>query len=266
MGLLKSTGVDAEFLNSQTSSDDYRRIMGALRGGRVIILFITPEKFANSDSMRAMLKDMYAAGQLARFVIDEAHCVSNWGHGAAFSYCYDFFPRHVPEPSAQFVHRMGLAVFFSLGFRPDFRPDYLRLAQLKADFPQTSILALTATATPSVQDDVMRQLRMRDCVRFQQSFNRTNLRYTVLRKGAKCHADIAALINSEFVLQCGIVYCNSKQDCENMAQRLCEQGIQADYYHAGLDAAKREDRQNAWSNDEFPVICATIAFGMGAHR
>jgi bloom syndrome protein len=145
----------------------------------------------------------------------------------------------------------------------DFRPDYLRLAELKGDFPTVPILALTATATPSVQEDVIRVLRLQNCVRFQQSFNRHNLRYSVLKKGTKCVEEIANLINTQFVERCGIVYCSSKADCEKVSAALCDRGIVSQYYHAGLDEVSRENIQNSWSNDEFPVICATIAFGMG---
>jgi bloom syndrome protein len=198
--------------------------MSQLRGGHLRMLYITPEKFVHSPAMLSVLQDMYQSGRLARFVIDEAHCVSNWGH--------------------------------------DFRRDYLRLCDLKRLFPKTPVLALTATATPPVQDDVIRVLQLQNCIRFQQSFNRQNLRYQVRKKGTRCVDEIAQLINSQFQEQCGIVYCNSRNDCEKVAAKLSEAGVRAQFFHAAMPAQLKESTQASWMNDDFPVIVATVAFGM----
>ncbi|PFH36626.1 ATP-dependent DNA helicase, RecQ family protein [Besnoitia besnoiti] len=198
--------------------------------GAVHLLLVTPEKLKNSALLRSCLHELNRDGRLDRFAIDEAHCVSQWGN--------------------------------------DFRPDYRQLESLREEYPNVPLLALTATATKPVLQDVISQLRMREPVVFQGSFDRPNLRYEVRPKVARRIAeDIANTIKTEFDGFSGIVYCLSRKECERIAEGLQRHGgISAGFYHAQLEAEKREEIQRDWMNDDIKVIVATLAFGMGINK
>ncbi|KAM4618598.1 recQ-like DNA helicase BLM [Polymixia lowei] len=194
------------------------------------LLYVTPEKVSASNRLICALQNLYERGLLARFVIDEAHCVSQWGH--------------------------------------DFRPDYKRLHELRQKFPKVCIMALTATATPRVQKDILYQLQMTRPQVFTMSFNRTNLKYAVLpKKPKKVDEDCINWIRKHYPRDSGIVYCLSRNDCDTMAESLQRAGLLALSYHAGLSDGDREYVQSKWINqDGCQVICATIAFGMGIDK
>ncbi|XP_014298440.1 recQ-like DNA helicase Blm isoform X1 [Microplitis demolitor] len=193
------------------------------------LLYVTPEKLSSSSKLLDVLKRMYEKGLLARFVIDEAHCVSQWGH--------------------------------------DFRPDYRKLSFLRKSFPQVGMMALTATATPTVRTDISIRLSLKNPKYFFTSFNRPNLKYTVIeKKGRNCYAEVAALIKEKYPRECGIVYCFSRKDCEDYADHLRMNGIRAGSYHAGLSDKQRTEAQMKWIREETKVVCATIAFGMGIDK
>ncbi|XP_054894177.1 recQ-like DNA helicase BLM isoform X2 [Poeciliopsis prolifica] len=194
------------------------------------LLYVTPEKVSASHRLISALQNLYERGLLARFVIDEAHCVSQWGH--------------------------------------DFRPDYKKLHELRQKFPNIPMMALTATATPRVQKDILNQLNMSKPQVFTMSFNRTNLKYAVLpKKPKKVDEDCISWIKKHYPRDSGIIYCLSRNDCDGLAESLKRAGIQALSYHAGLSDGDREYVQSKWINqDGCQVICATIAFGMGIDK
>ncbi|GJZ85169.1 ATP-dependent DNA helicase Q-like 4A protein [Tanacetum coccineum] len=192
------------------------------------LLYVTPEKVAKSDFLLRQLENLHARELLDRIVIDEAHCVSQWGH--------------------------------------DFRPDYQALGILKKKFPKTPVLALTATATASVKEDVVQALGLVDCVIFRQSFNRPNLRFSVVPKTNKCLEDIDKFIKENHSNECGIIYCLSRMDCEKVAEKLQECGHKVAFYHGSMDPDLRASVQKAWSKDQINIICATVAFGMGINK
>lgn len=192
------------------------------------LLYITPEKIFASNKLQDLFDKLTQKKYLARFVIDEAHCVSSWGH--------------------------------------DFRPDYKRLNMLRDRYPNVPIMALTATATPRVRTDILAQLNLRQCKWFLCSFNRPNLKYIVEpKKKADTTQDILNVI-SKYKNASGIVYCLSRNDCDKMAQTLCQHGVRAASYHAGLADAKRDNVQKDWITEKVKVVCATIAFGMGIDK
>uniref|UniRef100_A0A1D1XKM2 DNA 3'-5' helicase n=1 Tax=Anthurium amnicola TaxID=1678845 RepID=A0A1D1XKM2_9ARAE len=192
------------------------------------LLYVTPEKVAKSDVLWRHLESLNANGLLARIVIDEAHCVSQWGH--------------------------------------DFRPDYQGLGILKQKFPSTPVLALTATATASVKEDVVQALGLINCIVFRQSFNRPNLWFSIMPKTKKCLDDIDRFIKENHFDECGIIYCLSRMDCEKVAEKLEECGHKAAFYHGSMDPRQRAFIQKQWSKDEINIICATVAFGMGINK
>lgn len=194
------------------------------------LLYVTPEKIAHSPAFLRQLETLFNRKLLARFVIDEAHCVSQWGH--------------------------------------DFRPDYKQLSILKRKFPTVPLMALTATATQEVRADVKVQLGVSsDCATFQQSFNRSNLTYEVRKKVKSVVKDIAAeILQAPPADRSGIVYCLSQRDCEKVATELVAEGLRSAPYHAGLSAAIRERNQHGWTTGAVQVICATLAFGMGINK
>ncbi|XP_074650878.1 recQ-like DNA helicase BLM [Tubulanus polymorphus] len=195
----------------------------------VKLLYVTPEKLSASTKLLSALDNLYRRDLLNRFVVDEAHCVSQWGH--------------------------------------DFRPDYKKLNQLRQNYPNVPMMALTATATPRVRKDILHQLKMNNPKWFMQSFNRANLKYEVRPKKKSLTQDIIALIQTQFKGQSGIVYCLSRRDCDKAAQDLSMGGILAESYHAGLSDKDRVSIQEKWINeDRCKVVCATIAFGMGIDK
>ncbi|KAM7363738.1 recQ-like DNA helicase Blm [Cochliomyia hominivorax] len=196
---------------------------------RIKILYVTPEKISSSTKFQDLLDTLYAKNSIGRFVIDEAHCVSQWGH--------------------------------------DFRPDYKRLGILRKRFPKVNTMALTATATPRVRLDILKQLNLTKPKWFLSSFNRSNLKYSVLpKKGAATLEDIKTFIRSRPPTDSGIIYCLSRKECDDVAKSMCSAGIKSCAYHAGLSDSVRESRQKDWITNKVRVICATIAFGMGIDK
>lgn len=179
--------------------------------------------------MQDILDLLSDGNYINRFVIDEAHCVSQWGH--------------------------------------DFRPDYKKLGILRKRYPNVPTMALTATATPRVRKDILHQLNLTHYKIFLSSFNRSNLKYAVLpKKGAATIEDIKNFIRSRPPSASGIIYCLSRKECDEVASKMCAVGIKSCAYHAGLTDSVRESRQRDWITNKIRVICATVAFGMGIDK
>jgi len=228
---LHDLGIDATFINSDLSAADRRERFASLRQPDVTcrLLYVTPEALSKSGQMSSALDALDGRGLLARIVIDEAHCVSQWGH--------------------------------------DFRPDYKQLGDLRRRFPRVPCIALTATANIAVRADVKHSLHIQDCEEFSHSFNRPNLSYEVRPWSKDMVGVMAKIINEEFKGKCGIVYCLSRNDCENVAKELSSKHrIAALYYHAGMPKDDKLNVQRTWQAGRANVVVATIAFGMGIDK
>ncbi|OIR57716.1 MAG: RecQ family ATP-dependent DNA helicase [Amphiamblys sp. WSBS2006] len=193
------------------------------------LFYVTPELVMSSNRFQDVLENLYSRRLIERFVIDEAHCVRQWG--------------------------------------AEFRKEYGELRKLREQYADVPIMALTATATKSVQEDVIASLGIAGCTRFWQSYNRKNLSYAVYPKTGDVEQDIVAFINSSFPGKSGVIYCTAKADCEDLAQSLCvKYRLKARFYHAGLEAGDRETVQREWTTNAVQIIVATIAFGMGIDK
>ncbi len=218
---LRVNGIAADFLNSTLDNRTAAEVERGAQAGAVRLLYAAPER-VSLPGFRRFLSTL----DLRMIAIDEAHCISEWGH--------------------------------------DFRPDYRALAELRDLFPQTPIMALTATATERVQRDIVEQLRLNDCRRFVSGFDRPNLTYRV-EPGAGAWDALLGLLE-ERREQSAIVYCFSRKDTEELAARLTGHGHPAVAYHAGLDANTRRLTQERFIDGEVPIVAATIAFGMGIDK
>ena len=218
---LHEAGVAATFLNSTLNADEARRRLAGLYNGEYRLLYVAPERLVLPEMLERL-----AEWQPWLIAIDEAHCISEWGH--------------------------------------DFRPEYRQIAELRGRFPKTPLMALTATATERVRADIVSQLKLREPKRYVASFNRANLTYRVIPRNQPLRQvlDVAKRHDGES----GIVYCGTRNGTERLAKRLGEQGIRAVPYHAGLDADVRAKNQEAFIRDEVQIVCATIAFGMGIDK
>ena len=225
---LKRKGINAAMLSSKLQRSERKEIFQNLLDGSIRLLYVSPEMLNSSNQLRNTLRTLSSKNQLARIVIDEAHCVSSWGH--------------------------------------DFRPDYKLLENLKTDFPTIPIMALTATANEKVRLDIFKCLREDDTLFFKQSFNRSNLYYAVEEKAKDVNDVIANLMKSKFRGKSGIIYCHSRASCERTAQLLQNSGLRVMFYHGMMTYQERESVQVAWQNGGIQAICATIAFGMGIDK
>ncbi|CAK9804897.1 RecQ-like DNA helicase Blm [Anthophora plagiata] len=228
---LTSLDIPAAHMSGEMSDSQANGIYRELskREPALKLLYATPEKISASQKFCNQLATLYERGLLARFVIDEAHCVSQWGH--------------------------------------DFRPDYKKLKSLRENYPKVPVIALTATATPRVRTDILYQLGLTKPKWFMSSFNRPNLRYSIIaKKGKNCSDEVIGLIKTKYKNDCGIVYCLSRKDCDDYAMQMRKNGIRALSYHAGLTDSNRSDIQGRWISEEIKVVCATIAFGMGIDK
>ena len=218
---LRSRGVRAAFINSTMTQAEVRDVQLDAYHGRLDILYVAPERLVLQH-----FSDFLHAVKLGLIAIDEAHCISEWGH--------------------------------------DFRPDYRNLQALRDQFPNTPLIALTATATERVREDVIHQLKMPDAQRFISSFNRPNLTYKVMPKDRSFERLAATL--RELRDGSAIIYCFSRKDTEDLASRLSGEGFEALPYHAGLEDNVRRQTQERFISGDVPIIVATIAFGMGIDK
>jgi ATP-dependent DNA helicase RecQ len=226
VGALEEAGVHAAFLNSTLDSDEARQIERELLSGRLVLLYAAPERILTPRFL-AMLDSLHERGLLSLVAIDEAHCVSQWGH--------------------------------------DFREEYLGLSQLHERFPAVPRIALTATADAHTRVDIVQRLALEGARQFVSSFDRPNIRYTIVEKD-NARAQLLRFIQDEHAGDAGIVYCQSRKKVEETAAWLEELGVTALPYHAGLDAAVRREHQDRFLREDGVVMVATIAFGMGIDK
>mgnify|MGYP001627255510 CR=1 FL=1 len=226
VGALHEAGVEAAFLNSTLSGEEANALEKRLLRGELTLLYAAPERVATPRFL-ALLDALYQKGQLALFAIDEAHCVSQWGH--------------------------------------DFRPEYRALAVFHERFPDVPRIALTATADGLTREDIVRHLQLEQARQFVSSFDRPNIRYTIAEK-KDATLQLLRFIEGEHAGEAGIVYCQSRKRVEEVAAILCREGMDALPYHAGLDPEVRQRHQDRFLRDEGVVMTATIAFGMGIDK
>jgi ATP-dependent DNA helicase RecQ len=226
VGALHEAGVSAAFLNSTLSNTEAIDVEQRLRRGDITLLYAAPERITTPRFL-ALLDSLYAQNALSLFAIDEAHCVSQWGH--------------------------------------DFRPEYRGLTILHERFAQVPRVALTATADALTRADIIERLQLEEARLFISSFDRPNIRYTIVEK-KDATTQLLRFIEREHEGEAGVVYCQSRKRVEEVAALLAEAGIDALPYHAGLDAALRQKHQDRFLRDEGVVMVATIAFGMGIDK
>jgi len=226
VGALHEAGVEAAFLNSTLSGEEANQVERRLLRGEFTLLYAAPER-VTTPRFLAQLDALFERGQLALFAIDEAHCVSQWGH--------------------------------------DFRPEYRALTVLHERYPGVPRMALTATADALTRADILERLQLEEARQFVSSFDRPNIRYTIVEK-KDATTQLLRFIEREHAGDAGIVYCQSRKKVEDIAQTLCDAGVRALPYHAGLDAAVRQANQDRFLRDDGMVMVATIAFGMGIDK
>jgi ATP-dependent DNA helicase RecQ len=226
VGALDEVGVEAAFLNSTLSAQQAAAVEQGLLSGRLTMLYAAPERLLTPRFL-AMLESLHERGQLSLFAIDEAHCVSQWGH--------------------------------------DFREEYLGLSALHERFPDVPRIALTATADDHTRADIVERLQLQDAKLFISSFDRPNIRYTIVERD-NARTQLLRFLRDEHEGDAGVVYCGSRKKVEETAAWLQDEGIPALPYHAGLDAGVRKRHQDRFLREEGLVMVATIAFGMGIDK
>ena len=218
---LQANGIEADFLNSSQTLEQQQRVQNKLISGQLKLLYVSPEKVMTNSFFQ-----LISYSKVSFIAIDEAHCISQWGH--------------------------------------DFRPEYTQLGGLKASFPYAPIMALTATADYATREDILTHLNLKNPHKYIGSFDRPNIRYTLEEK----YKPMEQL--TRFVLaqkgKSGIIYCNSRNKVERIAESLRNKGVSAAAYHAGMETALRERVQQDFQRDNVQVVVATIAFGMGINK
>ncbi len=219
---LRELGVRAAYLNSSQDWREAREVERQMMDGELDLLYVAPERLLTDRCM-----DLLRRSRIALFAIDEAHCVSQWGH--------------------------------------DFRPEYLGLSALHEHWPDVPRIALTATATPATREEIARRLSLDEAAHFVSSFDRPNILYRIVEKN-EVKRQLLAFIREEHAGDCGIVYCLSRARVEDVAAFLSQNGVPALPYHAGMDAAVRAANQARFLREDGLVMVATIAFGMGVNK
>jgi len=226
VGALHEAGVSAAFLNSSLSMDEASQVEKRLLRGDITLLYCAPER-VTTPRFLAQLDSLFDRGKLSLFAIDEAHCVSQWGH--------------------------------------DFRPEYRALTVLHERYATVPRIALTATADTLTRADIIERLQLQDARLFLSSFDRPNISYTIVEK-TQATQQLLRFIASEHMGDAGIVYCQSRKRVEEIANMLCDEGVAALPYHAGLDTKVRQANQDQFLRSEGIVMVATVAFGMGIDK
>ena len=219
---LKQNNIPAAFLNSSLSSFEQRDVLQKLHANQLKLLYLAPERLVGEGRFFQTLKHV----KVSLFAVDEAHCISHWGH--------------------------------------DFRPEYLVLGKLKKEFPETPVIALTATADRLTRQDIIDKLELKQFSLFENSFNRPNIHYFIKPK-ANYYEQLFSYLD-EHKEDSGIIYCLSRTSTETLADQLRADGFAAAAYNAGLEKNIREERQNQFLRDDIKIIVATIAFGMGINK
>ncbi len=227
VGALEEAGVHAAFLNSSLTGEEASRIEREMMSGRLTLLYAAPERLTTPRFL-AQLASLQERGLLSMFAIDEAHCVSQWGH--------------------------------------DFRSEYLQLSLLHERFPEVPRIALTATADELTRADIIQRLQLQDARVFISSFDRPNIRYLITEKSASPREQLLRFVRDEHEGEAGIVYCQSRKKVDETAEWLKSEGLNALPYHAGLDADVRRRHQDRFLREDGLIMVATIAFGMGIDK
>ena len=222
---LRDNGIGATFLNSSLSLPEVRSREQEILSGKIKLLYVAPERLL-SEKFGFFLEQIVSAEGISAFAIDEAHCVSEWGH--------------------------------------DFRPEYRQIKQLRQRYPRVPLMALTATATKRVQQDIIQQLQLRQPGIHLASFDRPNLYYKVLPKLRRSYSQLFKYIRTQ--KGSGIIYCLSRRSVDDVALRLQNDGVAALPYHAGMSDAARTEHQTRFLRDDVQIIVATVAFGMGINK
>ncbi|EML9902444.1 ATP-dependent DNA helicase RecQ [Morganella morganii] len=218
---LRLLGVDAGYLNSAQTPQEQQQVLEGCHSNRIKLLYVAPERLLMSSFIRQLQQ-----WQPSLLAVDEAHCISQWGH--------------------------------------DFRPEYCAIGELRQHLPGVPVIALTATADNTTRSDICSRLRLSDTLIHISSFDRPNIRYTLVEK-YKAFDQLWMFVRGQKG-QCGIIYCNSRNKVEDVAARLQKRGLSVAAYHAGLDNSQREWVQDAFLKDNLQVVVATVAFGMGINK